>query len=467
MIGTLLRQLNVALGKAFLFAGVIPASLVLGLYYWYQYGAAEVSVALGDLFDKENAAFFGVVLIGLSLAFQAARARFTEEMQTFPGQGRIVRSIRRSLVKRQIERRRRAMDELDEGEWLFGVLQWHVEERDGERIVPPFRLPRYAYRTYAYRVSRMSDGDVEDASRAALNALTRLIHSRVGPYDAWPSDATTVVHGLTTLYTALCLPGRAERLERLTAPWIDITARFAMAATILDELAADRRGQFNTAFAATQFPLEADRIQPTALGNQFAVLDEYAKSRYGIATGTLWIRLNSLLSREEQTSVTDAQLRMETMVMVAVALAGFATVTTLMYVSGQRPSVVSTVNGVVVGDWTRLLAFTLPCAAGAVLAYQSAIFASGAFAERVIQLIDTRRLAVIRAAGFEPPKKVAEEIELFRELNEFYVEATARNPDRRIVDGTPVASVPPGAAPGGTTREQAAAPFDDAGGLAE
>jgi hypothetical protein len=177
------------------------------------------------------------------------------------------------------------------------------------------------------------------------------------------------------------------------------------------------REQLLFAASNSDLPEHEEWLAPTRLGNQVAALDDYAKRRYGIATGVLWARIWGLLSDKERRDVSEHQLALESL---ANLTASFGVLATMIGAFGLQRKATAVLAGAPssIGWRTPLYCFaaTFLCFSS----YRAALFAFGALAERVKCLVDLNRRRVIDAFGLKPPVTIKAELDLLTHLDRFF-----------------------------------------------
>jgi hypothetical protein len=278
-----------------------------------------------------------------------------------------------------------------------------------------------------------AEGDVADAlaaSERARHQLERLaVLYDLGGWQPEPADIDVVVKGLRAFYS---LPGLAQ-----ADPGTEERARLKVLMRDkphVSEIVSRMRGQLlrellDATAEAHEQPDDERWLAPTRLGNRVAALDDYAERRYGIGTSTLWIRLWGVLDDKEKREVTDAQLMVE---LFANLTAAFALLAVLILVSSAVSIGQHLLNGPLgANDW-RALWFVAGSVTLALACYHTAVFAFGAVAERIIRFVDLQRLRLLTGVGYAPPKTVAEELEMFKELNDFFAGGSQRDSKRTL-----------------------------------
>jgi hypothetical protein len=157
-------------------------------------------------------------------------------------------------------------------------------------------------------------------------------------------------------------------------------------------------------------------VQPTVLGNRFGAIEEYSLRRYKVDMNTFWARIVGVLSDSQRKEVEDAQLTVE--VLLNMAAAGALFVAVVLWAIGQNAwRAMSAASWGV--DWRSTAAL-----AGGVLlslvSYRGAVFAVGSLKDKIVRLFDLNQAKLIGAMGFEAPKTFGKQLQLLREMNEFF-----------------------------------------------
>jgi hypothetical protein len=160
-------------------------------------------------------------------------------------------------------------------------------------------------------------------------------------------------------------------------------------------------------------------LQPTLLGNRTAAVDDYALPRYKIDTSTLLMRLRGALPAGMDTALDTSQVVVQTHINCATSMAILA-----LWECTRWD-----------GAWhlLRQSIFFAIALAIAYLFYRAAIRAVGVVRENIISLVDVYRLRVIVAAGYAAPATVDEELEILKELRDFWTAASPRKAHRKLV----------------------------------
>ena len=135
-----------------------------------------------------------------------------------------------------------------------------------------------------------------------------------------------------------------------------------------------------------RYPLPDHLLQPTALGNVLAAMQDTAGRPYGLDAVTAWPRLYPVLGEQCRTLVDDRRDTFDASVRLAATMAVTA-LASLVLLLGT-------------GWWTALALIPLGVAA---LAYNAAVQAALAYAETVHVAFDLHRADLLTALRMKPP----------------------------------------------------------------
>lgn len=432
------------LGKSFLFAGLLPSSVLLFCWYWLRGGSPGVEAALRHALVKPaeaapDAILTALLLLALGLIFYASRGWILNFLQSLPSLPLLI------FRKRGLARQRRMLREVKRQKtsliWQLTAFLW--AEAHFERFTEPppdeVKTPR-----------------PEQVAKESLRAREALIGYLGGESDGDEINLTEdeeeqVAAALLKLYTLVTRDLASPLdLDSEVEAWRVLLGSFPEAVKVLEEIKINVRVRWEGAFvrAQSQFPQSEQWLKPTTLGNRIAALDDYAQLRYRITTSTLWTRLWGVLPKEEKQAVTDARLGMEVLTNFCVgffALGLLALVLTLI-------ETVLTLYGYcqISFDWLHVpCPLHVACSNDVVLArravilvplvfllsrvfYDGAVYAFGTLAEQMVRAADLYRLHLIRALGYKSPVTVGEELDILDEMNGFFAQAVPRDKDRQI-----------------------------------
>jgi hypothetical protein len=148
-----------------------------------------------------------------------------------------------------------------------------------------------------------------------------------------------------------------------------------------------------------RFPRSGHLLQPTALGNVLAAMQDSAGRAYGLDAVTAWPRLYPVLGEQARSVVDDRRDTLDGAVRMAATMAVTA-IASLVLLSFS-------------GWWVLLALIPLGIA---VLAYNAAVQAALAYAETVHVAFDLHRADLLTALRMEPPRRQDAE----RALNEHW-----------------------------------------------
>jgi hypothetical protein len=153
-------------------------------------------------------------------------------------------------------------------------------------------------------------------------------------------------------------------------------------------------------------PYRLERVRPTALGNTFALMEEYPYDRYGIDAVAIWPRLHSLLPDAVKTNIGNQKLLLDCMLSL-VALAGIFSIEGIVIGLARAPIQLALIG---VGVGALVMAWLLYRAAVGVVAAME-LFVTSAF--------DFYRGAVLEKFGLSQPPEVEDEQFLWLQIASF------------------------------------------------
>lgn len=399
-------SLGELINRSFITAGLAPGLLLAASWSLYRNGlggtrkAVETGFQSGEKF-LETFGWWVILILLLAWILVAAGRRVQGFLSDPP-----LWKLRDWMLQRELSRRAALHMELSE--WLegYGPLKWQQKEErfvvliGDEKLTPPtYDMPGLGSKTKEAREILEKDGVLSaEQLRKLADALRPLwLAAR------WPK-ATNI----------------PDELSNLLSEWQEWMRKDPARGIRLDAAAEQAEREVHRAYIKTRddYPRDPTWVQPTRFGNRLAALDDYAHQRYGIDTSTLWSRLWGVLEDKQQDEFRNAEQGVTALVnmwlvfcLLAVAMA-VAEVLEVPRVwgAGARIDV-------------RAIGFMLGAALLAFLAYSAAVTAVGGMAEVMYRWIDLKRLDLLKALGLEPPRTVAEEATLFKELESFYAQA--------------------------------------------
>jgi hypothetical protein len=426
MLSGFITQFGTALGKGFLLSGIVPAAVYLLGWRWYHHGSRGLTASLSGLLDSETTTLSAFALVAVGLLFFAGRSFFVHVLQNLPGP--LLRGLRERLVAEKIARHRKLDCERERLLWQLTALDW---PQGKEGFVNPAFIPAWAAADFA-------DYPAEQASRSGRRELSYLARSTRSQAVLCSSEETRrVADGIWALYRWGAKSPNAVRYLAEVAAWRELLASHEVNGR-LREVRRTVHARWADVFRESQsFPEESWQC-PTVLGSHLASLEMYAERRYAIDTSALWVRLWGVLTAEERTQIGDAQLRVEALVTLSVALAALAGTVVLSWLLGERPvpDAGFSVGVFVLHGMRWAIAVVAASVVLSILTYHSAVFAYRGLAEGIIRLVDLNRLKLLTALGYPLPKTVSAELGLWKELRGFFAQARPLPPDRAL-QGSP------------------------------
>ncbi len=421
----LIGKISGAGGKTLIFSGVLPAVILVGGWTLLHGGASSlITIVQGLTKGGEQSAESITWLLwfcALTLLFYADRSLAIHVIAHLPGK---LLAPARSFQRRREERRRwRCVSERRSLEWKATAARWY------ER----------SFEVYPWVPGWVSIPTLEQALEASGRA--RAVFERsTQESSALPVRQTErteiLIRGLERLRALSNAMIGEKAFQEELQQWRSLVAS-ADVRKALDSASVEIKREWTAAFERfSAFPEEGE-LQPTALGNELAALDSYAAQRYGMDTGTLFIRLWKLLGKEEQEEVADARAAVESLLNLAIVFVAVGIIAGAGAVSALSTEWASacTTFAVMLGSFL--------VSAGS---YRATLFAVRNLREKIVGAVDVHRLALLEALGFRP-RTVQEELALFRELQDFFVQGVPRRPDRvlayKTAEATPAAGKVP------------------------
>jgi len=417
MLGGLIEKISASLGKSFLFAGLLPAAVLLAVSSLYWFGIADTwtqiqSVAnAGD--NAKSITWLALAWIVTGFILFAIRAWIFAVFRVMPT-GR----FGSWLLRRALSKRQRVQRELKRVEWQYTIAKWH------ERNFSPATA---IYRPIWFDVPRIATALTK--SKKARARLRKRAQVKTDGLPTW-DDRCILIDGLTHLFAIITdagtYQGHQQAIDDEVAQWVAETAQPG-AKTFLEHFTEDIYREWTAAFDWNLHYAKGIWVYPTVIGNRLAALDDYAERRYGITTDTIWDRIWWVLPSAAKQEVSDARLAVEIATnLCAVFLLAAAEIATAeigrnLHLATKAATDKPLLSVILVAGSIIL----------AIIAYRGAIFAFDALAGKMRSLIDLYRLQLIAALGFHA-KTVGEEYELLAELDHFFVQAAPRKPEREL-----------------------------------
>lgn len=446
VFSALVDELKGVLGKGYLLAGVIPAAVFMMAFRWYvrrDSSLAEVFTSLSPLLVKDSSdglaalVAFASTTLFLAVVLFAARSALLDFVQRLPG--RVMRWPRELLQRRQAIKLQRALHNGEQHLHGLTVLKWAL---DGAFEQPDYLPPHREPLDWAEMIERSAVG------REAFEAC--LPKTGAVPKPPPPRQAKRIIEGLSVLYDRAVGDLDDENLQDELSLWKIALAQPPEGADPPDRPKTGRRlraelllqllkGHLRRQWALPRQRLEGfprdEHILPTTLGTRAAALDGYTLDRYGIDASTLLVRLWAVLDEAEQKSLANIRLSLEFFLNLGAALLLLVPAALARNLYDAWPLSLPTdrsLQGLAAAVDLRTVFFVAIPFLLAALLYRAAVFTYGALAEKVLRNVDLKRLDLIAKLGYERPKTVGEEQELWRELSGFFVDGYDRDPQRPL-----------------------------------
>ncbi|HEY6329556.1 MAG TPA: hypothetical protein VI756_09465 [Blastocatellia bacterium] len=433
MLAALFGQIKGVFGKSFLFAGLLPSALFFLGWLWFRQGSSGLEALFIALLKKPEQAASGLLFtitgsLALALFFFAARGLFLVLFETMPW--RILTPLRYRLTRRQIKRRLRADQQLEQALFQYTVMRWNNDDFAEPKSVPDGTA--FPAKAASLKLSRKAWQRLEKRTSSPISLGSRIAAWLVtggfwGPRPIRPKlllsyyDSRLLIKGLSCLYCVAKTEFNDPECQREIGDWKKLLKSERAAKWIEMICSALYQKTVTARQRSDALPEQTQWIRPTEIGNRLAALDDYAERRYNIDTSTLWTRLLGIISAEDRAGITDAQLSVEVMINLMVALAALGILTPV--------SLIFTRPNLTLDSWLvpllRPALFTLVPLVLSAIAYKSAVYAVGVLSEKVVRLVDLNSFQLFARLGLKRPKSVGEELEMFGRLRAFFSEAAA------------------------------------------
>jgi hypothetical protein len=375
-----------------------------------------------DLTLESLVLIFTVLVLGL--VFFAGRGLFLHWLQELSGTW----LLRRWALRRQLARLHRAREEEDKCQWLVSAIYWYLSVfSSGIRRPNWLKPPDPAW--------------AEQTSQAARDLIKqKLPHDTRVPLNLDEWQCGQIVQGLSNLRAwVACQPEESSQWQPELDQWQNLS-KDPRVVRLLRKCALDYLRQADQAHAKVIIFPNQLWIKPTKLGNRLAVWDDYAQDRYNIPTSALWKRLRHTLKADERKEVTNAQLVVEVLVNLSMAMGVLALCSLaglLIALIKLHPDYLELFNNKMLSPWVatirpyfftpitflRYLGFSVFCLVLAIFSYRGAVFAFDVLSDKMVGLIDLHRTEVLTSMGFKAPANLQEELELFGVLRGFFSQA--------------------------------------------
>jgi hypothetical protein len=417
MFSSFLGQFGTALGKDFLFTGFIPAAVYLLGLRWYVLGSS--GLASMSVFDSKTTSVAVLTLISVGLLFFASRRVLLDILQRLPGAP--LQPLREWLIRREIARYRKLRNEKDRLLSWLTAIDWPKGGFQSPGFLPPWAVREFS--TYTALCE----------ARRGFRMLQRLTVTRDnGGILSWGEDVSAVASGIWSLYL---LAGQAKEDPAYAIHQREWEALLNEICVLepnpLSEVRRVVNARWVEVFGKCKNLPDDEWATPTRLGSQFAALEAYAKKRYCIDTSALWVRLWGVLSSDEKKTFAETQLRIDTAVTACWSLAALAVSVLVSWAMGIRPEH-PTIRPFTFAPVAWAGTFVIGGFALSRLAYFSAVYVFGSFAEGIIRVIDLHRLELLEQLGYEAPTRVSEELIYWRELRQFFTQGKPKKLQRKL-----------------------------------
>lgn len=195
-------------------------------------------------------------------------------------------------------------------------------------------------------------------------------------------------------YTALAM--RREAYRKAAESGQDLEDAISKLEAVYDEVEAQK--------IPWSLPQDRDFVMPTALGNAFAVMEEYPYERYGMDAMVYWARLTAVVSEDYKANVADLKTTLDFLLNLSL-LAGLFGLGSLVVAAWFR-----TASELIYGLSALLVAYVL---------YYLSIGSARELGEVLMSCFDLFRGALLEKYGLSKPSSLIAERRLWRLLTSF------------------------------------------------
>lgn len=398
-VASLIASLKEAVGKAFLFSGLLPATAFLVAWEaMHRRGFAE-RFFTEDAFAFDKAANALVAVFGLGLFLFASRSLLLFVLQALPGP--LLAPLRSALIRLKLRARGAAWSELERAEALRTAESWLAAGAADMPFVAPQLTP--------------------------LRNLKKIkaLREKLGesPAELRPGGVTTVEDALCDLLIIGKKDPERQLYEEELGHWRKWYEKLDQAVPGgLEGSTKRRRKRAWTNFH--RFPDPA-HIPATWLGIKAVKLNDYTDERYGISLSTLWPRLSLLLKEGESKGLADARLAVETLVNLSFSAVALA--------------LVLVADNLWVARWSakpqeldvQFASVVVMLLGASVLFYMGSVFAFGGLADRWCSIADLHCRRFV-THFFPAPKSLLEQHIVLDQLERFYVQGDAKIKTKKL-----------------------------------
>lgn len=195
-------------------------------------------------------------------------------------------------------------------------------------------------------------------------------------------------------YTALA--ARRETYRRAVETGIDLEASIAKLEAVHDQVEAQQN--------PGALPHGREVVMPTALGNIFAVMEEYPYERYGMDAMVYWPRLTAVISEDYKAQISDLKSTLDFLLNLSL-LAGLFGLAALAVAAAYRQ-----IPDLIYGLFALVIAYIL---------YSISIQPARELGEVVMSCFDLFRGGLLEKYGQVKPSNLIAERQLWRQLASF------------------------------------------------
>ena len=407
MIGTVYKEAKEIFGKDFVLAGILPAAMLLFAILWYELGWSNVK-SLTATWISSKSEFTSGAIFAVGCLFVTALIVFSVRqpvlncLRYLPYS--FLRPVRERLRANQFKKLLAIEQELELVEWKYTVAMWHKRDFAPGKYTPSF-------------IRDKSEAQALRESARAREEASSIVSAKLMTLGIEGTE--TLITGLGALHVFLTRNKTVPpEISAEVQQWNDLLNSTPRMGLLFELLEARILPQFVDVFEKKNAFPSLRWIQPTALGNEIAALDDYSESRYGIETSALWPRLREVIPAHSRDDVATAEVNIEIIANFLIATASISLVVLGTFVWRHHV------------DSRGILALVVLIGLE-VLLYRSAVYATGIFRHKVIGLIDVYLLMFLYSMGHRPTTD-GQRREILSSLKERFVNGTPLVPSTSL-----------------------------------
>ncbi|WP_322029166.1 hypothetical protein [Paraburkholderia sp. J76] len=410
-----------ALGKAYFLTGLVPACVAVIGFLCVLLGPTVVIEKITELIGSESKTeitWTALSVLVVSFVLTVIREAVVSLFENVPGKPCV--KLRDWLISRALRSRHRLKTQRERLEAEFTVVNWLKEKGAGPLYIPETvsagqweqvrRLNNWAFVCACIAADRLKDPlCVPQMSAKEVRIISSGFLALIAFHHANKDSS----------------PAREEKEK-----WIDwVSIKGESADSTLAWMLDFKTGEIADAWLKLNRYPTVKWIRPTALGNRFSALQDYAEKRYRMETSVLWERVWWILPKEHRKEIGATRTILESLLTLSVVFIVLSTIAAAILATKLAGvDITRAHNDVSVLQVAITLAALIGCA---ISSYRLSLVPADSFVRKVESLIDIYRAALLHAVGMEP-ESVKEELDVLNELKHFWVDGVSRTNWRTI-----------------------------------